>query len=619
MRIGWAAALASIALLALPAVSQEAGHTRRTSRLAYLSELCDPYYVSRAFPKLTTPQWVGEEGVDAVVVLAIDDMRKTEPYEAYLRPILDRLKRIDGRAPVSIMTCSVDPMDPRLAKWLAEGLSIETHTFDHPCPMLAKGDLAAAKATYDQSIDLVATIPGNAPVAFRTPCCDSQNTPGPRLFSEIVLQTTPSEQFLSLDSSVFVILTADDPELPREVVLENERERFRKYVPSARFANLIENYPYPYVIGGGCWEFPCIVPSDWQGQKLSGVASPTTLLDLKAALDGVVAKQGVFDLVFHPYGWISNEQVVELVDYADRTYGKRVKFLTFREAHDRLCKNLLGGTTLRSDSGIDNGVRLLDLNDDAYLDVVIANDHAQQTRLWRPNEKQWSQCGFPLRLASHADGPVPCGNNMVFGIVGPSDQTVTLDFERSTPTAWRWTGSEWESEPALMEGLSMDGQSLRRAATGKDAGIRLRDIDGDGTDELIVGRPGVTGVFRWMDQELRWRPLPFSLPNNVVIVDALGRDAGLRFQDLDGDGGLDVIFSDDDSYSVDRFVSMQSGWSHRARGGDRSDPRAIPPIVRGGTNNGAFFHSRAMWVQNEGTDLLPDLIDRRSYEELLKP
>ena len=35
----------------------------------------NPFYVNKDFPKLTTPQWVGEEEVDAVVILAIDDLR----------------------------------------------------------------------------------------------------------------------------------------------------------------------------------------------------------------------------------------------------------------------------------------------------------------------------------------------------------------------------------------------------------------------------------------------------------------------------------------------------------------------------------------------------------------
>src|SRR5262245_61459060 len=86
------------------------------NRLAYLVET-DPYYPHRTFPKLITPQWVGEPGVEAVVILAIDDMRGHEKWEAYLRPILDRLKQIDGRAPVSIMTCKIDTNDAHLQSW----------------------------------------------------------------------------------------------------------------------------------------------------------------------------------------------------------------------------------------------------------------------------------------------------------------------------------------------------------------------------------------------------------------------------------------------------------------------------------------------------------------------
>src|SRR5271166_2509097 len=84
----------------------------------------NPYYPHRTYPKLITPQWVGEDGVECVVVLAIDDMRGHEKWETFLRPILERLKKIDGRAPVSIMTCDIDPKHEHLQKWLKEGLSL---------------------------------------------------------------------------------------------------------------------------------------------------------------------------------------------------------------------------------------------------------------------------------------------------------------------------------------------------------------------------------------------------------------------------------------------------------------------------------------------------------------
>src|SRR5690348_10660061 len=97
------------------------------NRLTYLDDT-SPFWPGPKSAKLTTPQWIGEKGVDAVVVLAIDDMRDPAKYETFLRPILNRLKQIDGRAPVSIMTNTVKPDDPQFAAWLAESVSIESHT-----------------------------------------------------------------------------------------------------------------------------------------------------------------------------------------------------------------------------------------------------------------------------------------------------------------------------------------------------------------------------------------------------------------------------------------------------------------------------------------------------------
>jgi len=387
------------------------------NRLAYLDEPCDPYHVGRDTPKLITPQWVGQPGVEAVIVLAIDDLREPARHEAFLRPILERLKKIDGRAPVSLMTNQTDPNHPQLQKWLAEGASLEAHTWDHPCPLLQGGDLPAAKATYDRSVDLVAGIADNRPVAYRMPCCDSMSSVSPRFFAEIFNQTTPKGNFLALDSSVFLLLTANDPALPRRLVLDADGRgrvesgewrvesaerakpeshhsplttlhssgRFRKYVPTDKvIANLIEDYPYPYVIGRLCWEIPVLMPSDWDAQHLNGVCSPTTVADLKAAVDAVVVKRGIFSICFHPHGWIRNDQIVEVVDYAVDKYGGKIQFLTFRQVYDRLTNNLLQGQPLRAADGRDNGVRVLDVDGDGYMDVVIGNRQAQQTRVWDP-------------------------------------------------------------------------------------------------------------------------------------------------------------------------------------------------------------------------------------------
>jgi putative membrane-bound dehydrogenase-like protein len=579
------------------------------NRLTYLDEN-GPYYVSRTFPKLITPQWVGEEGVEAVVVLAIDDMRDPDKYEKFLRPILQRLKRIGGRAPLSIMSNKLDPAHPQLQRWLKEGLSLETHTLDHPCPFFQGGDFGRARATYEGCVDLLGTVPGSRPVAFRMPCCDSLNTPSPRFYAEIFNRTTAKGNFLTLDSSVFNVLTSNDPELPRELVQDGDgRDRFLKYMPADRtFVNTVENYPYPYVLGRLCWEFPCVMPSDWLAQHRQGVNNPATLSDWKAALDATVIKRGVFCLVFHPHGWVRNEQVVDLVEHAVTKHGKKVKFLTFREAQERLNKYLLGGQGLRAADGRDNGVRLLDLDNDGYVDVVIGNDKVRQTRRWSPQEGKWVTGDFPVSL-------VKAGGR--FGVVRPDGHASLLLRDEANAGGWHFADGKWVEDKGLLAGLELGGREVLTSEKGIDRGVRLRDLDRDGRCELIVSNDREQAVFAWSERDRRWAKLPFALPEGTSLVTADGKDNGLRFVDVDEDGHEDVVFSNEQGYSLHLFASMKDGWSRRVLSGKRGEPKALPMIARAGTNNGAWFHSRSLWVNNEHTDKLKDHVERRSFNDML--
>src|SRR5205807_680189 len=186
------------------------------------------------------------------------------------------------------------------------------------------------------------------------------------------------------------------------------------------FGTTIEDYPYPYVIGKLCWEFPAMAPSDWEANNAHGPNNPVTVADWKAALDATVLKQGTFTFIFHPHGWIRPAQMVEFIDYAATKYGPKVKFLNFREAQDRLDKNLLAGQPLRDAKGQDNDVRLLDLNNDGYLDVVIGNERAQKTRLWNPKQNVWVETGFPAQVAG-----------VRFGVVRSDGQATALELRQT--------------------------------------------------------------------------------------------------------------------------------------------------------------------------------------------
>ena len=593
------------------------------NRLAYLDGPCDPYYVGRDFPKLTTPQWVGQPGVEAVIVLAIDDLRDVAKYENFLRPILDRLEAIDGRAPISLMTNQVDPADPQLKAWLEEGLSLESHTWTHRCPCLQGGDLATVRQSYEQNVDLMASISGNRPVAFRMPCCDSMSSVSPRYFAEIICKTTPQGNFMGIDSSVFLLLTADDPALPRGLVLDADgRERFRKYVPTDRvMANLIEDYPYPYAIGNLIWEIPPLMPSDWDAQHLHGVCNPATVEDLKAAVDAVVIKQGIFSLCFHPHGWIRNDQIVEVIDYAVKKHGKKVKFLTFREVQERLDKNLLGGHPLRAANGQAGGGRVLDVNDDGYMDVVVGNEKIRQTRVWSPHRSEWDTADFPVQIVSVDQKGNRRDAGVCFGVFFPGGRAYMLLHNENAAGSWLWDAHQWNRNPRELEGLVSNGP-IHTALGGRDCGLRLRDLDGDGICEAVVGNPRQQALFSWIGQgDQLWKRLPLVLPEAATIVDAQGGDTGLRLVDVDEDGRLDVVFSNHQRYSIHLFTSMKEGWSRCVLSGKRGDgnPNELPPIVRAdGTNNGAWFKHRHMWVQNEDTGAkLPGHVWSRHFTRLI--
>ena len=101
-------------------------------------------------------------------------------------------------------------------------------------------------------------------------------------------------------------------------------------------------------------------------------------------------------------------------------------------------------------------------------------------------------------------------------------------------------------------------------------------------------------------------------------MDGKGQDAGLRFVDLDEDGHRDVLFSNDQEYGIYLYEPSEIRWTRKVMAGKAGSDGSLPKIVRDGTNNGFFVHSRHLWWQNEDTARLPNLVDRRSFNDLLK-
>ena len=190
----------SLLLLALVHLAP-AGPATSGNRLTHLDEPNNPWQFDLGSPRLTTPQWIGEKGVEAVIVLAIDDMSGDgQHFRDYLTPINERLKVIDGRGPVSITCNRPNPEHPNMQWLLNQGVSLETHTLNHPCPLLQHLDFIRASNDYHGCVDLLARIPNNKSVGFRFGCMDGQNTPSPRAYEEILGSTSEEGNFISMST-----------------------------------------------------------------------------------------------------------------------------------------------------------------------------------------------------------------------------------------------------------------------------------------------------------------------------------------------------------------------------------------------------------------------------------
>src|SRR5205085_11619553 len=230
------------------------------------------------------------------------------------------------------------------------------------------------------------------------------------------------------------------------------------------------------------------------------------------------------------------------------------------------------------------GVRLLDLDNDGYLDVVIGNERMQRTRVWNAKQNGWAETDFPTQLAG-----------VQFGIVRRDGHASAIKVAQAagslTAGAWHFENGNWSEDKTVLNGLKLEGQTVLTTRENIDRGVRLRDVDNDGRCELLVGNDTQNAVFGWAESEKTWKKLSYSLPSGASIVDAQGLDNGLRFVDVNEDGFPDVLFSNDKAFSLHQFVSKENprlswavSWNDEVVAGKREGSAPIPMIARGGTN-----------------------------------
>ena len=126
------------------------------------------------------------------------------------------------------------------------------------------------------------------------------------------------------------------------------------------------------------------------------------------------------------------------------------------------------------------------------------------------------------------------------------------------------------------------------AAEPLSPGTFLHDFDHDGVEERLISGQSGSEIQHKNTQTGEWEKAGYALPDGVMLFDRNGRDAGLRFVDLNGDGFDDVLFSNSERYAIHLWnknvrldLGWTKGWSQFVRAGDRKGVKNEPPSLVG--------------------------------------
>jgi len=149
----------------------------------------------------------------------------------------------------------------------------------------------------------------------------------------------------------------------------------------------------------------------------------------------------------------------------------------------------------------------------------------------------------------------------------------------------------------------------------------LRDLDRDGRPERLLSRPHFTEIQQRDSEAAPWIKADFQLPDDLALLDADGRDNGVRFLDLNGDGFDDLLVSNPSGYAIHLWtrnvqphLGWTKGWSQFVRSGPRTGATDEPPSLVGAD---VTLVNGEVLLLRTGADGKPGIVERINARDLI--
>jgi YD repeat-containing protein len=205
----------------------------------------------------------------------------------------------------------------------------------------------------------------------------------------------------------------------------------------------------------------------------------------------------------------------------------------------------------------DRGVRALDLNRDGLLDLVRADQsHYTKNNSWINNGTGWyndSSWNVPTWIVDDSHNDV----GIRFIDVNGDGFTDIVKGDGTTKKTWINTGSGWSSDNATWH-LPTNAEFINSGSSVYDRGVRFIDFNDDGMIDIL----SVTDDWNYAWRNIKagwvldnsWRPPSAAR----FILYPEGKDEGVRIEDINGDGLPDLVKGEDNDLRT--WINNGTNW-----------------------------------------------------------